>query len=122
MGGQIRRALLSGQISLDDAWEKVADLHRTAWVPFLLYGVQDTLKSKLLDAGSEPIIEYRQDQPPASLTDWQNADEDLRRFLLLEPRIMGAGARELSCEVLILRLRSRFSRRGRQTLNPKLLS
>ena len=117
-----RRALLSGQLSLNDAWSEYGELRKSAWVPFLLYGLQDTLKAKLLDEGTEPIADYRQDQPTASLADWQRSQEDLRRLLQLEPRNKIAQGRELICEGQIARIRARVGNHGRVVFNPKLLS
>ncbi len=121
-GAETRRALLSGQLTIDQGWDKLSELRKSAWVPFLLYGLQDTLKGKLLDEGSEPILDYRQDQPTASLADWQKAEEDLRRLMQLDPRNKVAKGRELICEGQIARIHSRYSLHGRAYLNSKLLS
>jgi serine/threonine protein kinase len=121
-GGETRRALLAGQISLSDAWTKYMELRKSAWVPLLLYGLQDTLKSKLMEEGSEPIFDYRQDSPTSSLADWQRGEDDLRRFLQIDPRNKLAQGREHLCEGQIARLRSRYTSHGKVVTNPKLLS
>jgi tetratricopeptide (TPR) repeat protein len=121
-GADVRRALLSGKMSIDDGWDKYTELHRSAWAPFLLYGLQDTLKGKLLDEGSEPIVDYRQDQPTATLADWQRSQDDLRRLQQLEPRNKLVKGREQICEGQIARIHSRYTLRGKVLLNSKLLS
>jgi tetratricopeptide (TPR) repeat protein len=121
-GAEIRQALLSGQLTLNEAWEEFSELRKSAWVPFLLYGVTDTLETKLFDEGSEPVIDFRQDLPTASLADWQRAEEDLLRFVQLEPRNKIARGRELICEGQIARLRSRSLVRGHVYSNSKLLN
>lgn len=121
-GSELRSALLSGQISLDDAWTKFSPLHKSAWVPFLLWGLQDTLRSKLLDEGSEPIMDYRQDQPTATLADWERSQEDLRRLVQIDPRNKIAKGREQICEGQLARFHARTLVHGRVTFNARLLS
>lgn len=118
----VRQSLILGQTTIDQAWDKFSELRKSAHVPFLLWGLQDTLKGKLLDEGSEPIIDYRQDQPTASLADWQRAVGDLRRFLQLDPWNKIARGRELICEGQIARIGARYVVRGKAFLNSKLLS
>jgi tetratricopeptide (TPR) repeat protein len=119
---ELRRALLAGEVSLMDASDQLTKLRKSAWLPLLLYGLQDTVKGKLLDEGSEPIMDYRQDQPTASIADWQRAGNDLRRLLELDPRNKIARGRELICEGQIERIRSRSLVHGRTVSNPRLLS
>jgi hypothetical protein len=115
---EARRELLSGHLSIDDGWDKFVELQKSTWVPLLLFGLQDTLKSKLMDRGSEPIADYRQDQPTATLTDWERAQDDLLRYLQIDPRSRIAKGRELICEGQI----ARFHAYTHGRLNQKLLS
>ncbi len=123
-GSEVRQALLSGQMSIDQGWDKLFELRKSVWVPFLLHGLQETLEGKLLDEGSEPIIDYRQDQPTASLTDWQRAEGDFRRLMQLDPRNRVVKGRELLCEGQNRPLPLWATRyvHGRVLLNAKLLS
>ena len=121
-GGEARRALLAGQISIGQAWDQYSELRRSAWFPLLLYGLQDTLKNKLMEEGTEPIVDYRQDQPTATLADWQRCADDLRRFLQIDPRNKLAQGREHICEGQISRIRARYTSHGKVLLNPKLLN
>jgi serine/threonine protein kinase len=120
--GETRRALLSGQLGILQGWDRFSDLRKSAWVPFLLWGLQDTLKSKLLEEGSEPIIDYRQDLPTATLADWQRGADDLRRILEIDPHNKLAKGREEICEGNIARIRARSTSHGKWVTNPKLLS
>ena len=122
VGGELRRGLLSGHISLDDTWNNFMELRKTAWVPFLLYGLQDTLKGRLLEEGSEPIMDFRQDTPTATQADWERSQEDLRRLLQIEPRNKIARGRELICEGQLARFRSRLLVHGRVTFSSRLLN
>jgi serine/threonine protein kinase len=121
-GAEQRRSLVAGQVTLDQAWDELFNLRKSAWVPFVLYGLQDTIKAKLLDEGSEPIMDYRQDTPTATLADWQRSQTDFIRYLQLEPRNRVAMGREHICEGQIARFKSRYLFHGRWNLNSKLLS
>ena len=115
---EVRRELLSGRLSIDDSWEKFTELQKSAWMPLVLFGLQDTLKGKLMDRGSEPIADYRQDQPTATLADWEHAEDDLLRYLQIDPRSRVAKGRELICEGQV----ARFHAYTHGRLNQKLLS
>ncbi len=122
-GGEARRSLLAGQMSIDDGWEKYSELRKSALVPFLLFGLQDTLKSKLLDEGTEPISDYRQDQPTATLADWQQRSRTTYGvFWSSSPETKSPKAANCCVKDRSPASAPRYIVHGRVTLNSKLLN
>jgi len=112
-----RQALLAGQLKLDQAFNEFIQLRDHSHLPLLLYSLQDTIKSKLMEEATDPILDYRQDQPTATLSEWQRAEDDLRHYLEIDPRSKVAQAREYICEAHIARLRLRRGPSNTKTIN-----
>ncbi|MDQ6665388.1 MAG: serine/threonine protein kinase [Acidobacteriota bacterium] len=74
------------RIDLDDAWARYQKLNRREHLPFLMWGARRALKSRLIAAGSEPILEYRNsDAPTVRENQWKQAYAEFARAEEIDP-------------------------------------
>ncbi len=82
----LKEGVETKRIDLDEAWTRYQKLNRREHLPFLMWGARRTLKSKLIAAGSEPILEFRNsDAPSVRETQWRKAYAEFARAEEIDP-------------------------------------
>lgn len=110
-----QQALDADHLDPAHAWTRYTELRPSAHVPFLLHGLENSLERKLMDSGSEPILNYRSDSPQSSEAGWSRAADDFRHVVELDRHNDVARADLLICEGHVARIRAR-QHRGKQVV------
>lgn len=80
--------------NLEDAWMRYQALTKRTHLGFMLWGVNNALKKRLIAAADEPIVEYRNnDAPLVYRPQWIQAHRNLQRALELDPDDSGVKGR-----------------------------
>jgi serine/threonine protein kinase len=96
---QLRADLELDRIAnLDDACTRFRTIEKR-WHLFPLYSTRGALKTRLVTAGSEPILDYRNNDVPTSRENqWRRAIDNLNKALELDPSDKGVKGSIRLCE------------------------
>jgi tetratricopeptide (TPR) repeat protein len=96
---QLRTDIELDRVSnLDDACARYKVLEKR-WHMFPLYSTRNALRAKLVSAGSDPILDYRNNEvPTARENQWRRAIEILNKALELDPADKGVKGSIRLCE------------------------
>ncbi|MDQ2898841.1 MAG: protein kinase [Acidobacteriota bacterium] len=82
----LKEGVETKRIDLDDAWTRYQKLNGREHLPFLMWGARRALKARLIAAGNEPILEYRDsDAPTVRENQWKQAYAAFARAEQMDP-------------------------------------